>query len=115
MFPKTMGWDVPYCSQCLEHIQAQASSPGGNLGGAVLGAVVGGPIGLLIGLGSAASAIYKSSQYQSNVERLLKPSCVAVGPAVAYRGWYQDVHAFTFLNWDFAERFRDLNGGEHVS
>ena len=115
LFSKTRGWDVPYCSQCLQHVEVQGSAPGGNLGGAVLGAVVGGPIGLLIGLGSAASAIYKSSQYHSQLEGLLRPSCVAVGPAVAYRGWYQEVHAFTFISWDFAERFRRMNDGEHVS
>ncbi len=115
MFQEARAWDVPYCSQCLQHVEVQASMPGGNLGGAVLGAVVGGPIGLLIGLGSAAAAMYNASRHHPQLESVLKPSCVAVGPAVAYRGRYGDIHAFTFLNWDFADAFRELNDGEHVS
>jgi len=115
MFQDTISWEVPYCSACLEHIEMQASAPGGNLGGAVVGAVVGGPLGLLIGLGSAAASLYGASRHQSQLETLLKPTCVSVGPAVAYRGWYGDVHAFTFLNWEFADAFRQENDGAHVS
>jgi len=111
LFQETRGWDVPYCSQCLEHVRVDSARPGGNLGGAVAGAVIGGPLGLLIGLGSAAHALYGAAKHQSQLEALLKPTCVAVGPAVAYRGWYQDTHDFTFLNWSYADAFRRDNGG----
>src|SRR6185436_11713845 len=95
LFQETRGWDVPYCSQCIEHVRLDQSRPGGNLGGAVAGAVIGGPIGLLIGLGSAAHALYGASKHQSKLESVLRPTCVAVGPAAAYRGWYQETHDFT--------------------
>jgi serine/threonine protein kinase len=115
LFQETRGWDVPYCSQCLEHVELDRRRPGGNLGGAVTGALVGGGLGLLIGLGSAAYALYGASKYQSQLESLLKPTCVAVGPAVAYRGWYEDTHDFTFLNWSYANAFVRDNGGALVS
>jgi serine/threonine protein kinase len=115
LFEETRGWDVPYCSPCVEHVQLQASPPGGNLGGAVAGALIGGPLGLLVGLGSAAASIIGAAQHQSKLENLLKPSCTAVGPAVAYRGWYQDTHAFTFLNRDYADAFRRENAGTFVT
>jgi hypothetical protein len=96
-------------------VQLQASPPGGNLGGAVAGALIGGPIGLLVGLGSAAASIFGAAQYQSKLENLLKSGCSAVGPAAAYRGWYQDTHAFTFLNRDYADAFRRENAGTFAS
>ena len=105
---------MPYCSQCVEHIRLDQSRPGGNLGGAVAGAVIGGPLGLLIGLGSAAYSLYGAAKHQSTLESLLKPTCVAVGPAVAYRDWFEDTHAFTFLNWSYAEDFRRENAGIRV-
>jgi hypothetical protein len=40
---------------------------------------------------------------------------VAVGPAVAYRGWYQDTQTFTFLNWNYADAFRRENAGSHIT
>jgi serine/threonine protein kinase len=115
LFEETRGWDVPYCSGCLEHIQIDRSRPGGNLGGAVTGAVIGGGLGLLIGLGSAAYSLYGAAKHQSNLEALLRPTCVSVGPAVAYRDWYQDTHAFTFLSWSYADAFRRENAGALVS
>jgi serine/threonine protein kinase len=115
LFQETQGWDVPYCSQCLEHVRLDAGRPGGNLGGALAGAVIGGGLGLLIGLGSAAYSLYGASKYQSQLEALLKPTCVAIGPAVAYRGWYEDTHDFTFLNWSYADAFRRDNGGTVIA
>ena len=115
MFQETRGWDVPYCSQCIEHVQLESQRPGGNLGGALTGAVIGGGLGLLIGLGSAAFSLYGAASHQSRLEALLKPSCVAVGPAASYRDWYKDTHAFTFLNWNYADAFRRENGGTLIS
>jgi serine/threonine protein kinase len=115
LFQETSGWDVPYCSRCIEHIQLDSKRPGGNLGGAVAGMVIGGPVGLLVGLGSAAYSIYGATKHQSQLESLLKPTCVAVGPAAAYRGWYEDTHTFTFLNWSYADAFMRANGGALVS
>ena len=115
LFQETRGWDVPYCSRCLEHVGLDSKRPGGNLGGAVAGALVGGGLGLLIGLGSAAHALYGAAKHQSKLEELLKPTCVSVGPAVAYRGWYEDTHDFTFLNWSYADAFRRANSGLLVS
>jgi len=115
LFEETRGWDVPYCSECLEHLQLEESPPRGNLGGAVAGALIGGPIGLLVGLGTAAASMLGAAQYQSKLESLLKPTCVAVGPSVAYRGWYEDTHAFTFLNPDYADAFRLQNAGTLVT
>lgn len=115
MFQETQGWDVPYCGQCIEHLQLDTNRPGGNFGGAVAGLLIGGPVGLLVGLGSAAYALYGASKYQSELDRLLRPTCVAIGPAVAYRGWYQDTHDFTFLNWTYADAFRRANGGALIT
>jgi serine/threonine protein kinase len=115
LFKETRGWDVPYCSQCLEHIRLDSERPGGNLGGAIAGLVIGGPVGLLVGLGSAAFSIYGATKHQAQLEALLRPTCVAIGPAVAYRGWYEETHDFTFLNWSYADAFVRENGGALVS
>jgi hypothetical protein len=115
LFEETRGWDVPYCAQCLEHIRHEASRPGSGLGGAVAGMLLGGPIGLAVGLGSAAYSLYGAAKHHSKLEALLKPSCVAVGPAVAYRGWYQDTQTFTFLNWNYADAFRRENAGSLIT
>jgi serine/threonine protein kinase len=114
LFSETREWEVPYCSQCAQHIQLEHSAPGGNLGGAIAGALIGGPLGLLVGLGSAAVSLFGAAQYQEKLEGLLRPTCAAVGVAVAYRGWYQDVHAFTFLNRAYAEAFQRENAGIRV-
>jgi serine/threonine protein kinase len=115
LFSETQGWDVPYCAQCVEHVQTEASPPGGNLGGAIAGALIGGPIGLLVGLGSAAYALIGAASYRSRLEGLLRPTCAAVGPAVAYRGWYGDTHAFTFLSREYADAFRRQNATTMVA
>lgn len=115
MFQETRAWDVPYCSQCVEHVRLDRERPRGNLGGALAGAVVGGGLGLLIGLGSAAFSLYGATTHQSKLEALLKPSCVAVGPAASYRDWYDNTHAFTFLNWNYADAFRRENDGTLIS
>jgi serine/threonine protein kinase len=114
LFSETREWEVPYCSQCADHIQLEQSAPGGNLGGAIAGALIGGPIGLLVGLGSAAFSLFGAAQYQEKLERHLRPTCAAIGVAVAYRGWYHDVHAFTFLNPDYADAFERENAGMRV-
>ena len=77
--------------------------------------MIGGPVGLLVGLGSAAYSIYGATKHQSQLEALLKPTCVAVGSAVAYRGWYEDTHDFTFLSWSYADAFIRANSGSLVS
>ncbi|MFN0074694.1 MAG: hypothetical protein ACKVVP_24690, partial [Chloroflexota bacterium] len=114
MFSETRAWDVPYCSPCAEHVGLEASMPGGNIGGALAGALIGGPIGLLVGLGSAAVSLFNVSQHQARLEGLLSTSCAAVGVAVAYRGGYENRHAFTFLNADYAHAFQRENGGVFV-
>ena len=83
--------------------------------GLLAGALVGGPLGLLIGLGSAAAAAFGAAQRSAQLEALLKPSCVAVGPAAGYLGWHGDTHAFTFLNRDYADAFRRDNAAALVS
>ncbi len=115
LFSETRGWDVPYCSQCAEHVVTESSAPGGNLGGALAGVLIGGPLGLLVGLGSAAVSLFNNAQYQEKLEHLLRPTCAAIGVAVAYRGWYEQIHAFTFLNPDYADAFSRENAAVTVS
>jgi hypothetical protein len=74
------------------------------------GLVLGGPVGMLIGLGGAAAAtLLRDAQHQSELSELLKPTCIAVGPAVAYRGWQDGGHRFTFVNREYAHQFLDEN------
>ena len=120
LFEETHGWDVPYCSQCLEHVQMAAESPGPGLGrlaaGPLIGAALGGPIGLLVGLGGAAAAsLFGSSDHNARLRALLKPTCVALGPAVGYLGWDRDRHTFAFLNHDYADAFIRENAASVVS
>ncbi len=120
LFEETHGWDIPYCSQCLEHVRVAASSPGPGLGrlaaGSLVGAALGGPIGLLVGLGGAAAAsVLGATDHSARLQALLKPSCVAIGPAVGYLGWHGDRHRFAFLNRDFAAAFMQENAASVVS
>jgi serine/threonine protein kinase len=119
LFEESRGWDFPYCSQCLEHVQLQGETAGPGLGqlaaGPLLGAALAGPVGLLIGLGGAAASAYGAAQANAKVRALLKPTCVAVGPAVGYDGWERDTHHFTFLNRDYANAFCAENAGHLVA
>jgi hypothetical protein len=118
LFEETRGWDVPYCSQCLEHVRLAAESGTTGLGGIaapLVGAALGGPIGFLVGLGGAAAASLIGAAHRgSELERLLRPSCAAVGPAVGYLGWDGDTHTFVFANRTFADAFRDENAAAIV-
>jgi hypothetical protein len=120
LFVTTRGWDAPYCSVCLEHMQRYHSQSSSGLSGLaaaapLAGLVLGGPVGMLIGLGGAAAAsIFGQAKQQSELEASLKPTCVAVGLAAAYRGWQDFTHAFTFLNREFAEAFRQQNAAALV-
>lgn len=120
MFTETRGWDVPYCSTCLRHLDLAASpAPGGGVGtalaGAAAGLLLGGPVGLLLGLGGgAAMAAAGTAARQAQLAAALRPTCVAVGPAIAYLGWYDDTHAFCLLNRAFAEELRRRNAANVV-
>jgi predicted Ser/Thr protein kinase len=120
LFQETRAWEVPYCSTCLEHLRA-ASSPasgGGGLAAAapLAGLLLGGPLGMLIGLGGAAAvSLLKEAGRQSELQGLLRPTCVAVGPAVGYNGWSDGIHTFVFLNRDFVEAFERDNAVNIVS
>jgi hypothetical protein len=114
LFEETRGWDVPYCSRCLQHVQEAANAPGLGVGrlaaGTLVGAALAGPVGLLVGLGGAAAAsALGAAQHNARLRSLLRPTCVAAGPAVAYVGWDRDTHRFAFLNRRYAEAFREAN------
>jgi hypothetical protein len=121
IFQETRGWEVPYCTTCLQHIQINdASSSGGGMGAAVAGSlaglVLGGPVGMLLGLGAgAATSALGSAQRQAELQSVLRPTCVAMGAAVAYDGWEGDVNAFRFLHRDFAAEFSRLNAANLTS
>jgi serine/threonine protein kinase len=120
LFVTTRSWDAPYCSACLEHMQRYHSQSANGLSGLaaaapLAGLVLGGPVGMLIGMGGAAAAsIFSQAKQQSEIEALLKPTCVSVGLAAAYLGWQDFTHAFTFLNRDFAAAFRQENAAALV-
>jgi hypothetical protein len=109
LFEETRSWNVPYCSQCLEHVHKAVNAPGPGFGrlaaGTLAGSLLGPAVGLLVGLGAAATSIMDAARYSSELQELIKSTCVAAGPAVAYRGWDGDLHEFTFVNRSFTEAF----------
>jgi serine/threonine protein kinase len=106
LFPETKTWDVPYCSQCLEHLEKtqkiQSPSLGRMVAGGVASLLFGPAAGILVGLGSSAM---DAARHASELQDLLRPTCVAIGPAVAYLGWDGDLHAFRFASRPFTEAF----------
>jgi serine/threonine protein kinase len=117
LFEETRSWNVPYCSQCLEHVHKALNAPGPSLGKAAVGTLATallGPVGLLIGIGAAASTIADAARYSNEVRELLKATCVAVGPAVGYRGWDGDLQGFTFVSRPFTEAFVRANSDRIV-
>lgn len=119
LFEETRRWDVPYCSACLDHVRAANDLSGPGMGplaaGPLAGVMLGGPIGLLVGLGVAAASLVGSAKKSSELEKLIKPSCVALGPAVAYRGWDGDMDGFTFASRPFTEAFLRENADKIVA
>jgi len=120
LFQTTRTWEVPYCAQCLEHVRLAAESPVPSVGrlaaAPLVGAALGGPIGLLVGLGGAAAAgIMGAAQRSSTLAALVKPTCVASGPAVAYLAWDHGAHTFVFLNRDYVAAFRAENAARLVA
>jgi hypothetical protein len=69
-------------------------------------------VGLLVGLGAAAASMISAAQKSGEAQSLLKATCTALGPAVAYHGWDGDRHAFTFASRDFTDAFLSLNADE---
>ena len=43
LFEETRGWEFPYCSQCLEHVQLQANTGQPGLGPLAAGPLLGVP------------------------------------------------------------------------
>ncbi len=67
---------------------------------------------MLVGLGgAAASAFFDKAQHRARIEELLRPTCVAAGPAVGYLGWDRDNHTFVFHNRDYVDALRAENPG----
>jgi hypothetical protein len=130
LFQETRGWDVPYCARCLRHVgadrAAQTSGSGGCApvgtglaatlaAGTYLGSLLEGTLlGLLVWLAARALSGFQTRRQRGAVRALLKPSCVAAGPAAGYNGWFGDLHSFTFLNHDYAEDFRRANAAQLV-
>jgi serine/threonine-protein kinase len=130
LFQETRGWNVPYCAPCLRHVGASVAAQGSRAGGcAPLGAglvaaiaagsytgsvVEGGLLGLVVWLAARGFSRFRAGRQRHALRTLLKPSCVAAGPAAAYNGWFGDVHSFTFLNRDFAQLFRQHNAAQLV-
>jgi serine/threonine protein kinase len=68
LFPETRGWDVPYCSQCLRHLELAIAPDGGvSIAGPLASMALGGPVGCLFGLGAAALGITLASQRRSTL------------------------------------------------
>jgi serine/threonine protein kinase len=110
LFEETRSWNVPYCTQCLEHVRQTAeagngSGVGGLAAGALAGLLLGPAVGLLVGAGAVAASAIGTAQRTAALQTLLRPTCVAAGPAVAYHGWDGNQHSFTFLSRPFTEAF----------
>ena len=66
-------------------------------------------------MGAAAASLMKEASRQSELQGLLRPTCVAVGPAVGYNGWNDGMHTFVFLNRDFVQDFERENAAQIMS
>ena len=119
----TRSWDVPYCSDCRQHVRlAQAAwGPliGGSIGGIFLflvGMGTGDTIGFLASSLLAGGVVWASVRsWRSQMARAVSLQgglCCSLGPAVIYHGWYGRVHTFTFYSRAFIDAFRRLNASK---
>lgn len=118
-------WSVPYCSNCIAHVERAARLAHGAIGiGCVSGAAMlaiwwtmGAPlVGLLVaviaGVGAWGIAL---AQRIGAIRRSLPPRCAAIGPAVRYQHFRGAQHRIYFANSAYADEFERLNAKKVVA
>jgi hypothetical protein len=118
----TNTWDIPYCSHCIEHIQAAQAAREISWIIAFLFVVIavlcclatpylGIPVAVLELLGTKLLF----NRHMAQARRLCLPTCVTVNKAASYFGWHGSLHQFEFASQDFALAFMIANQGKLVN
>jgi hypothetical protein len=112
---KTQEFSVPYCSDCLKHIESQKPSNRIVLGGAIIGILflfmhLWIPAIVIIVL-SIIIALVVSSKKHANGDGL-KDSCSGYNEAITYYGFKNGRHLFNFHNEQYAKAFLRLNSDD---
>lgn len=117
----TRSWEVPYCSQCLRHVQLVQSGKNTRgtgiwltvLGGLMLPclyALVFPLIMLIIGI----AMIVSGNNTLRAAGAAATPTCGCLDPAVLYHGWDGSIQTFTFKNGVYAQAFQAANARKMV-
>lgn len=115
---QSKGWGIPYCSKCVEHINAaQAQYTYAGLGGFLafgvtlyfcgLGAIAAGLIlGAILGFGAGVCVYFALEGW---VSKKVSSRCACRGACVSYLGWDGSLHGFGFASKNYAKLFYALN------
>ena len=110
---KTNTWDFPYCSRCLNHIEAANTAL--KLAGIVIVIVViiawslGGWSGTIFGALGAVGALILYVKLIANANKTLRSSCVGLGKAVGFIGWDGTHQVFEIGSPKYAREFMIAN------
>jgi hypothetical protein len=114
----TSWWEVPHCSECVQHVERYQKAVEFNALGAVLAiaslvAVSWLAKSLLVGFVLAICAIIVCSTLAHRAKHaagsMTTHDCCSVGPAVEYLGWYGTFHEFMFSNQKYLNAFLGAN------
>lgn len=121
----TRGWSVPYCTQCLCHVEryrfAQRVPRIGVLA-AILGSISIAValqrldwVALATFLTIVTLSIFAFAKAQARATQEMKHSCACPMESVKYLGWYGTVHELIFLSQSYAGFFSIANASKTVS
>lgn len=114
----TSWWEIPHCSQCVQHIRehqkaAELDTLAWGLAVVSLVAVSFLAKSLAVGIAFAVGAIILcatlSHRAKNTASSLTTHECCSVGPAVEYVGWYGTCHEFMFSNQAYLDAFLSAN------
>jgi hypothetical protein len=120
---ETKSWDVPYCTDCIEHLRASQAAGSfarlftflsvllGVLIGFGVNPYLGAAIGILAVVGTVM--VYGKKRDQARAE--CDANCVNVDAAIAYLGWYGTLHKFEIGSQQFACDFMTANQNKLVN
>ncbi len=111
---ETRTWMFPYCSACIGHVHVSASPLHwivvvASLGLGVMLFIPSPELAVLLGTAGSALGVWMAIRKRARVAALRTANCAATGPAVAYLGWYRNVHEFEIASTDFAMQFAAAN------
>jgi hypothetical protein len=117
-------WSVPYCSRCVQHVQAAEMAARVAWVFGILSAVGGAvffwndsqlPFAALFTVVGLVGTGLIHNRMMSRARSLCVPNCACVSRSISYLGWYGTLHRFEITSVEFALHFMAANHSKLVN